>query len=1298
MAIFDRLKKQRDDETITKVRERVKRGRSYQHALLMREAFQEFQEALKLDPNCADAYYGLGRCYHHFAREENERAGGGIYFRTGLENLDQAIDSFWEVVRLDPLAPDGYLNLGLACDNRSRLKEAEWAYREVIRLDSGGMDGADAHFDLSLLLYMRALGWAGLKTIPGFTGITVDDSMLEVAFAMAERGIAIGEQIIKSDPSYIPNLIQGYRRLGDWYDTHLKLEHAIKQYQAIIRLTPADQKALARLAQSDDELKARIFLRRGVALKKTFDQASTAVNVPLLLKAIQCFSDALLTFSNEWDFPMEWATAQANLARAYSDLPTGDVVDNLKRAINHYRNASRVINERDFTEQWAVLQNNLGIAYKDLPIGDRKENLEKAVTCYYEVLRIVTEQDFPYVWAMTQGNLGHACWLLPTGNKSDNLYTGITHYRAALQVFTEQEYPMDWAKTQVGLATIYTDLPTGNRVENLNSAMTCCQSALRILTPQNSPQEWAVAQNNLGNAYAYLQIGDRVENLRLAIAYHLAPLQVYTEQAFPDSWANTQYNLGVCYINLPTGNKAANIKEAIAYFQAALRVYTEQDFPVYWARTQNSLATSYARLPMGNHRDNLNQAVDCYRAALRVYTEQDFPKEWAQVQHNIGSSYLYSPTDKQTLQEAITCLQAALRVRTEHGFPMEWAETINSLGRAYEELSVDGTESALGEAIKCYRAVSHVWTSDTVPFYHIISLYNLSRLLFRERRWQEAFETIQEGIRVLENVRTSALTAVERIRVLTEYSDFFKWAVICCIESGLLNHALVYAERGKTRNLVEILTRLDVKPQGVEEAGWRAYLDRLAEAQHLERQVSSSSLHDTTAAKRYRSTREDLARVRNEIEQFEGRFRAADPDYLPTASPLSFDDIREVVRQANAVLVEFRVTDAGTFAFLLGGDDAGVSERQVVRVPEFTDDVLGELLVKREEGEAAGGWLVKYYRWRRAEISRQEWLDCMWRVTGELYARLLCPVHERLRELYPGAQRLLLVPNKGLNLLPLHAAHYEAGGQRRYWLDDYEVFYAPSCAVLRRCLEREAGRGEREALFAVQNPSGDLPFADWDVEEAAGHFRIKHILRGSEATIGQVKRLVTEGHEVLLSCHGTYNLNDVYESQFLLRGDDRLRLGDILQLDLSGAWLVVLSACETAVSDFRDVVDEVQGLHTAFLIARAPTVVGSLWSVSDLSTALLMKRFHENLYERCLGKAGALREAQQWVRDMPLSEVRRLINEKRQELKQAGAGERLALIDLARARFDLEAAAAAHGGKPLAHPYWWAAFQCVGAG
>ena len=55
-----------------------------------------------------------------------------------------------------------------------------------------------------------------------------------------------------------------------------------------------------------------------------------------------------------------------------------------------------------------MTQNNLGTAYSDLPTGDRGENLRRAIDCYEAALRVYTESDFPSDWATTQNNLGNA--------------------------------------------------------------------------------------------------------------------------------------------------------------------------------------------------------------------------------------------------------------------------------------------------------------------------------------------------------------------------------------------------------------------------------------------------------------------------------------------------------------------------------------------------------------------------------------------------------------------------------------------------------------------------------------------------------------------------------------------------------------------------------------------------------------------------------------------------------------------------------------------------------------------------
>ena len=90
--------------------------------------------------------------------------------------------------------------------------------------------------------------------------------------------------------------------------------------------------------------------------------------------------------------------------------------------------------------------------------------------------------------------------------------------------------------------------------------------------------------------------------------------------------------------------------------------------------------------------------------------------------------------------------------------------------------------------------------------------------------------------------------------------------------------------------------------------------------------------------------------------------------------------------------------------------------------------------------------------------------------------------------------------------------------------------------------------------------------------------------------------------------------------------DGFLRLNTIYNLRLS-ADLVVLSACQTALG--KEVAGEgLVGLTRGFMYAGTRRVIASLWQVSDVATAELMKKFYAFMLQRRLPAPAALRSAQ----------------------------------------------------------------------
>jgi CHAT domain-containing protein len=291
-------------------------------------------------------------------------------------------------------------------------------------------------------------------------------------------------------------------------------------------------------------------------------------------------------------------------------------------------------------------------------------------------------------------------------------------------------------------------------------------------------------------------------------------------------------------------------------------------------------------------------------------------------------------------------------------------------------------------------------------------------------------------------------------------------------------------------------------------------------------------------------------------------------------------------------------------------------------------------------------------------------------------------------------ERVILIPQGGLQLLPLHAAWHKVDGKKRYFMDDYEVTYAPSTYALDASRRRAAHSAKIALVVGVgaYDKLPPLPYIRFEANAVAALFDTAPLIDAA-ATLDVFKQRATGAAYLHLACHGSFAwVQGSHASALYLANDKPLTLSEIMGgLDLKSTRLVTLSACETGIIDMQQSPDEYVGLPAGFLQAGAAAVVSTLWAVDDLSTTLVMEHFYTNHLNGSAVPA-ALMEAQHWLRDVRAEKLAARF--KAERLKPAQ--ERLMTYKQASQAWR-RFAAMDPDDRPFANPYYWAAFTFTGA-
>jgi CHAT domain-containing protein len=145
----------------------------------------------------------------------------------------------------------------------------------------------------------------------------------------------------------------------------------------------------------------------------------------------------------------------------------------------------------------------------------------------------------------------------------------------------------------------------------------------------------------------------------------------------------------------------------------------------------------------------------------------------------------------------------------------------------------------------------------------------------------------------------------------------------------------------------------------------------------------------------------------------------------------------------------------------------------------------------------------------------------------------------------------------------------------------------------------------------------------------------------------------------------------------------------------------VLSACETGLIDLNSINDEYIGLPSGFLFAGSPSVVSSLWTVSDLSTSFLMMKFYEILLDKNqqVSVPVALKQAQYWLQDLTVQEYLNQLNSCQEIVKlmqqKLTTKEFTRLMDMIEDE-QIRIKGLEPNYKLFNNPFYWAAFTAAG--
>ncbi|MFQ5449767.1 MAG: CHAT domain-containing protein [Nitrospinaceae bacterium] len=608
------------------------------------------------------------------------------------------------------------------------------------------------------------------------------------------------------------------------------------------------------------------------------------------------------------------------------------------------------------------------------------------------------------------------------------------------------------------------------------------------------------------------------------------------------------------------------------------------------------IATAYNNIGLVHRKDKrYEKSIEFFKKALEKDIE--LKSKWGQgyTHRNMGMSYLrMGKTD-----EAETHIKQAVDLSREIGNKTNLVKSMLELGHVNLE------RKNCKEAIGIFRGTAQMAAALNIQEVHWRALRGEGVCLAASRNRAEAVKVYKQAVKIVDRMRAAIKVEEFQNGFLTDKQDVYKELILLLLDMGRVEESFNFAERAKSRSFIDLLgnQRISLKNE-VSQKLYDALTGQKKKIRKIEEGVGEArSRDDEEAAKRLRK---QLVEARNRYQDLliEAKEQSPEISAFVTVDSITLQELDDLL-ELPVALIEYLVTDKElvTWVVVKGRID-------VVRTPVTEADLNA---------------LIKDYRKRMQQLAPVE------DQSARLHGLLIQPI----RKLISGKRVLGIVPNGFLHYISF-ASLKDAGG---YLVERHPLFYSPSASVLKFTFKRKFAKGPSVKVLALGNPdlgdlNYDLPLAEMEAKSIQWDFPKIDVLTREKATESWLNKHIGEYGIIHIASHGEFDpVNPLFSSLKLSKdenADGNFEVNEVFSLQIN-ADIVTLSACQTGLGDITGG-DELVGLNRAFIYAGTHAILSSLWRVSDISTAILIKHFYRN-YVRD-NKAESLRKAQLLVKKL----------------------------------------------------------------